>query len=86
MMSTPINSGSKNSSKDMPKEYRRVSICDCNNGRYITSISKLEIEFIYETLIRNSVKDSSWITNAIKENALNVVNAIHDYMTVSDER
>ena len=83
-MSTPT-SNSKNR-RDMDPRYHRVSLCDCHTGRFITSISKLEIEYIYDVMMKSAIEKGDWITNAIKENSLNVVNAIHDYMTVSDER
>lgn len=64
----------------MPKEYFRTAICDCNNGHYICSLSLLEIDFIYEIMIKSSVETGDWINSEIKDNAINVIAEIKDYM------
>jgi hypothetical protein len=67
--------------KDMPREFYRTAICDCNNGHYICSVSQLEIDFIYQVMIKSAVETGDWISSEIKDNAINVISEIKDYMS-----
>jgi hypothetical protein len=37
----------------MNSKFLRISICDCNNGRFIASTTKQEIEYIYNVVMKS---------------------------------
>ena len=48
----------------MNSKFLRISICDCNNGRFIASTTKQEIEYIYNVVMKSSVKNEDWIVSS----------------------
>jgi hypothetical protein len=69
-----------NENKDMDKRFLRVCLCNCNTGKYIVSMSKQDIEYIYQAVIKSSSETGDWITDSIKEDSLKTLAELKSYL------
>lgn len=64
----------------MSPENYRVCVCDCNTGRFITSITFKEINYIYEVVMKSNIKTGDYLYDTIVEGAVEKVSDIKDYL------
>ena len=62
----------------------KLCICDCNTGIFITNISKAEIEYIYATVVNESVRSGAFISDPLVKSALENLEGIKDYIAKTD--
>ena len=67
------------SSNDIERE-RFVRICDCENGRFISSISYKQIELIYDIIVKSAIDNGDWITDPMKKLAFDTITELRDYL------
>jgi hypothetical protein len=67
--------------KDMDERYRRICICDCNSGRFITSISKKQIQVMYDTIVKVSLEAGDWFQDPIKDMVLQTITELKEYVS-----
>ena len=67
--------------KDMDEQYRRVCICDCNNGRFLASISKKQMEIIYDTIVNTAIHERDWMIDPIKKMVIQTVTELKEYVS-----
>ncbi|HET6717109.1 MAG TPA: hypothetical protein VFG90_08250 [Nitrososphaeraceae archaeon] len=60
-----------------------VRICDCENGRFITSITRKQIELIYDAMIKTIIIEGDWFKDPVKEMTIQTVSELKEYL-VSD--
>ena len=65
--------------KDMNSKYLKISLCDCNTGQFITTMTKLEIDYIFQVIVKSSVVTGDWITDEMKEEAINTLTDIKNH-------
>lgn len=70
-----------NPERDMDERYRRVCICDCNNGRFLSSISKRQMEIIHDVITKAAISEGDWFTDPIKNMVIETVNELKEYVS-----
>jgi hypothetical protein len=65
------------------KEDKFVRICDCETGRFLTSISKKQIEIIYDTIVKAAIETGDWITDPMKELVIQTVTELKEHISSS---
>lgn len=66
----------------LPTDFFRV--CDCNTGRYVTSLTKSEIEYIYDLVVKHNATSGDFIASTIAEGAIEKLTDMRDYVEKSD--
>jgi len=61
------------------KDFFRV--CDCNNGKYVTTLTQQEIEYIFDVVTKHNVDSGDFISFAIAEDALSKLQDLRDYVS-----
>jgi hypothetical protein len=70
----------------MNKRFLRVCLCNCNTGKFIASISKQDIDYIYQAVIKSSSETGDWITDSIKEDSLKTLGELKSYLFEDEEK
>ena len=65
--------------KGMNSKFLRISLCDCNTGKFISTMSKEEIDYIFQVVIKSSVVTGDWITDEMKEDVIKTLADIKDH-------
>jgi len=76
------NNNNTDNKKDMDEQYHRVCICDCNSGRFVTSLTKNQIEYIYDMIVKSNIKNGDFISDPIAQGAIETVTEIKEYMNL----
>ena len=71
---------SSSENKDMDEKYQRICICNCQTGRFITSISKAQIEIIHDTIVKAAIESGDWLNDPLKEMTLQTVTELKEYL------
>lgn len=78
-------SGNSAGSKNISPENYRVCVCDCESGRFITSITFKEIEYIYEVIMKSNIKTGDFLYDLVVEGAIEKVIDIKDYLGAKEK-
>jgi hypothetical protein len=84
---TNNNSSNENNKGGEGEKEKFVRICDCETGRFLTSLSKKQIEIIYDTIVKAAIDSGDWITDPMKELVIQTVTELKEHISSgADER
>lgn len=66
-------------------EKDRVCVCDCNNGRFITSLTYKEIEYIYDVIVQHAIENGDYVRRVYDaQGAVEKITDMRDYVNKPD--
>jgi hypothetical protein len=79
---TMITNNNNNSNKDKEDDGKKFfRICDCTTGFFVTSITKAQIDYIYEVVVRANMKTGDFVHDFVADSAINTLSELKNYLT-----